>query len=91
VAFAEHSPPDRIGAMNLLGTRLVARLLLSFFVAHDALVGTVRRFGLWLRHALLAAMFAALILHTFQIVLSGHRHQSCLAVERLDLLLSLGR
>ena len=28
--------------MNLLGTRFVARLLLSFLVAHDTLVGTVR-------------------------------------------------
>lgn len=61
--------------MNLLGTRPVSRLLLSFFIAHDALVRTARQpgFGLW--HALLAAVFAALILHTFQIVLSGHRDQ----------------
>jgi hypothetical protein len=74
-AFAENSPPDRIGAMNLLGTRLVARLLLSFLIAHDPLVGTVPRFGLGLWHAFLAAVFAALILRTFQIVLSGHRDQ----------------
>jgi hypothetical protein len=61
--------------MDSLGSRLVSRLLLSFFIAHDALVGTVRRPGLRLWHALLAAVFAALILHTFQIVLSGHRDQ----------------
>jgi hypothetical protein len=61
--------------MNLLGTRFVSRLLLSFLIAHDTLVGTVRRLGLRLRHALLTTMFAALILHTFQVVLTGHRHQ----------------
>lgn len=61
--------------MNLLDARLVSRLLLSFFISHDTLVGTVRRPGFGLRHALLAAVFAALILHTFQIVLSGHRDQ----------------
>jgi hypothetical protein len=61
--------------MNLLGTRSVSRLLLSFLIAHHTLVGTVRRLELKLRHALLAAIFAALILHTFQIVLTGHRHQ----------------
>jgi hypothetical protein len=59
--------------MNLLGTRFVSRLLLSFLIAHDALVGTMRWLGFRLRHALLATVFAALILHTFQIVLSGHR------------------
>jgi hypothetical protein len=64
-----------IRAMNLLGTRLVPRLLLPHFVAHDALIGTARRLGLRLWHAFLATMFAALILHTFQIVLSGHRDQ----------------
>ena len=61
--------------MNLLGTRLVPRLLLSFFIAHDTLVGTVRRLGLGPWHAFLAAVFAALILRTFQIVLSGHCDQ----------------
>jgi hypothetical protein len=61
--------------MDLLRTRLVSRLLLSFFIAHDALIGTVRRLGLGLWHTLLATVFAALILHTFQIVLSGHRNQ----------------
>ncbi len=59
--------------MNLLGTRFVSRLLLSFLIAHDTLVGTVRRPGLRLRHALLTTMFAALILNTFQIVFSRHR------------------
>ena len=61
--------------MDLLGARLVSRLLLSLLVAHDSLVGAVRRLGLRLRHALLAAVFAALILHTFQIVLSWYRGQ----------------
>jgi cell division protein FtsL len=37
------------------------------------LVGTARRLGLGRRHALLAAVLAALILRAFQIVLSGHR------------------
>jgi hypothetical protein len=56
----------------LLGALLVARLLLSAFVTHDALIlasGRSRR-RLW--HAFLATMFAALILHTFQIVLLWH-------------------
>jgi hypothetical protein len=61
--------------MNLLGTRFVSRLFLSFLIAHDALVGTMRRLGLRLWHALLAAVFAALILYAFQIVLSGHCDQ----------------
>ena len=65
--------------MDLLGSRLVSRLLLSFFIAHDALVGTVRWPGLRLWHALLAAVFAALILHTFAI-------KSCFAIQRLELL-----
>ena len=61
--------------MDLLRARLVSRLLLSLLVAHDSLIGTVRWPGLRFRHALLAAVFAALILHTFQIVLSWHRVQ----------------
>jgi hypothetical protein len=68
----------------LLSARFVARLLLSPLVAHDALIGSIAgfwfracwRFGRTLWHALLAAMFAALILHTFQIVFFGHRDQT---------------
>jgi len=76
----KNSSSDRIRSADLLSARLVARLLLSPLVAHDALIGSVAgswfrpccRSGLRLWHALLAAMFAALILHTFQIVFSGH-------------------
>jgi hypothetical protein len=72
----------------MLGALLVARLLLSL-LTHDALIVAVRRFrsrlGLRLRHALLAAMFAALILHTFQIVFSGHRDQT-LSCRRIGFL-----
>jgi hypothetical protein len=44
----------------------------SAFVTHDALILVAggSRFRLW--HAFLAAMFAALIRHTFQIVLLWH-------------------
>jgi hypothetical protein len=70
-----HAGSRRIRAVNLLGTRFVSRLLLALLIAHDALVGTLRRLGLRLWHALLAAAFAALILYTFQIVLSRHRDQ----------------
>jgi hypothetical protein len=58
--------------MDLLSTLVISGLLLPLFVAHDTLIGTVGRLGLGLRHALLAAMFAALILRTFQIVLLRH-------------------
>jgi hypothetical protein len=61
--------------VDSLGSLLVSRLLLSFLVAHDTLIGAVGRLGLRRWHALLAAMFAALILHPFQIVFSGHRDQ----------------
>jgi hypothetical protein len=63
----------------LLSPLLVPRLLLSPLIEHDALIGNTAATRLtpsyrpWLRHALLAAMLAALILHTFQIVFSGHR------------------
>jgi hypothetical protein len=77
--------------MDSLGARLVSRLLLSLLVAHDSLVGAVRRPGLRLRHALLAAVFAAFILHTFQIVLSWHRGQILFAIERPELLRRLSR
>jgi hypothetical protein len=79
------SSSDRICSADLLSALFVARLLLSPLVAHDALIGTMagprfRSCRSWLRlwHALLAAMFAALILHTFQIVFSGHRDQTLL-------------
>jgi hypothetical protein len=92
--FQQRSPstPARIRPADLLGARFVPRLLLSTLIAHDALVGSMARpccrswfrswLGLW--HTLLAAMFAALILHTFQIVFSGHRDQTLLfSGERL--------
>jgi hypothetical protein len=64
----------------LLSPLLVPRLLLSPLIEHDALIGSTAatrltpscRPWLRLRHALLAAMLAASILHTFQIVFSGH-------------------
>jgi hypothetical protein len=62
--------------VHMLSALLVARLLLSLFVARDALIGTIGRPGLRLWHALLAAMFAALILPTFQIVFFGHRNRT---------------
>jgi hypothetical protein len=64
--------PDPAG--SLLRTRFVARLFLSALVAHDALIITPgwTRFGF--SHAL-AAMFAALILRTLQIVFFRHRDQ----------------
>jgi hypothetical protein len=75
------SSSDRIRSAHLLSTFLVLRLLLSPLIAHDALIRSTAppqirtRCGSWLRlpHALLAAMLAALILRTFQIVFSGHR------------------
>jgi hypothetical protein len=81
VRSREASSPDRIRLVNLLSALFVSRLFLSQFVAHDALIrNTAAPFvRSWLRswfgfrHAFLAAMFAALILHTFQVVFSGHR------------------
>ena len=74
-----HSSSDRIRSADLLSALFVARLLLSLLVTYDALIGSMAgprsRFcgsGLRLWHALLAAMFAALILYTFQIVFSRH-------------------
>ena len=72
--FRETLSPDAIAAVDLLGARFIARLLLSLLIAHDALLGTMRRLRLW--HALLAAMPAALILHPFQIVFSRHGGQT---------------
>jgi hypothetical protein len=70
------SPPDRVRLVRLLSPLLVARLLLALRVAHNALIGTVGRPGFRLWHALLAAMSAALILYTFQIVFFGHRDRT---------------
>jgi hypothetical protein len=56
----------------LLRALLVARLLLSAFVTHDALILAASRSARRLWHAFLATMFAALILHTFQIVFLWH-------------------
>ena len=67
-----------------LGTLLVSRLLLSLLIAHDALIMAARGLGLRRWHALLAAMFAALILHTFQIIFPGHRDQT-LSCRRMAL------
>src|ERR1700736_4322701 len=72
----ETSLPDLIGPVNLLGALLVSRLLLAHLIAHDTLIRTMRRPGFRCWHALLASMFAALILHTFQIALSGPVNRS---------------
>jgi hypothetical protein len=66
--------------VDALGALLISRLLLSLLVAHDALI--VRRLGFGPWHALLTAMFAALILHTFQIVFPGHCDQTSFWRER---------
>jgi hypothetical protein len=71
--------------VNLLSALFVSRLFLPQLVAQDTLIRSMAapfvrpwlrswlRSWLRFRHALLAAMFAALILHTFQVVFSGHR------------------
>jgi len=74
----ESSLPDFIGPVNLLGALLVSRLLLAHLIAHDTLIRTMRRPGFRCWHALLASMFAALILHTFQIVFFGHGNRTLL-------------
>src|ERR1700694_1292293 len=68
-AVLRDSSPDRVRSADLLSTLLLPRLLLSPLIAHNALIRTMAapRFTLcyraWvrLRHALLAAMLAALI------------------------------
>ena len=78
------SSPDRIRSADLLCPLLIPRLLLPSLIAHDALIRSIAparvrsrcRSWLRLRHALLAAMLAALILHAFQIAFSGHRDQT---------------
>ena len=67
------SAPGRIRAVHLLGARFIGWLLLPLAVPHDALIGAMGGLGLGLWHALLAAVFSALILHTFEIVFLGHR------------------
>ena len=74
------SSPDGIRSADLLSPLLIPRLLLPSLIAHDALIRSIAparvrsRCRSWLR--LLAAMLAALILHAFQIVFSGHRDQT---------------
>lgn len=48
-------------------------------VARDVWISTVRRLGLRLRHALLAAVLAALILQAFHVVFTRHRTDTSLA------------
>jgi hypothetical protein len=57
----------------LLGTLLVPRLLLSPLVANDTLIVGAGWWPLRFWHTFLAAMLAALILYTFQIIFLGHR------------------
>jgi hypothetical protein len=58
---------------DLLGTLLVARLLLSaLLIAHDALVPGFGWARLRLWHTLLTAVFASLVPSAFQIVFLGH-------------------
>jgi hypothetical protein len=79
------SSSDRICSADLLSSLFVPRLLPSPLIAHDALIGSIAPPRLtpcctpWLRlrHALLAAMLATLILHTFQVVFTGHRNTPC--------------
>jgi hypothetical protein len=61
----------------------ILRLRLALVVAHHALIRTVRRLGLKFRHALLTAVLATLILHTFQIVLFGHLRRLCVALSKV--------
>jgi hypothetical protein len=75
-ALVATSFPDGFRLVDLPGPFLVSRLLLALLIEHDTLIRTKGRLGLSCRHALLAAMFAALILHTFQIVFFGHRDWS---------------
>jgi hypothetical protein len=75
------SSSSRLRSADLLSPLLVPWLFLSSLIAHDALIGSMAaprltaccRLRLRLRHALLATMLAALILHTFPIVFSKHR------------------
>jgi hypothetical protein len=61
---------------HLLRARFVARLFLSALVAHDALIIAPGRTRFGFKHALLAAMFAALILRILQMVFFRHRDQT---------------
>ena len=64
---------DRICLTDSPRTLLVPRLLLSPLVANNTLILCTGRWQLRLWHTFLAAMLAALILRTFQIVFLGHR------------------
>ena len=74
--------PDCICLRSLLSAFLVSRLLLSLFIAHDALIGPMRRPGYRLGHAALAAMFATLILGTFHVVCFWHSDRTLLSFPR---------
>jgi hypothetical protein len=62
--------------MHWLSAPFIAWLLVPRLIAYGVLIGTVRRFGLRFRHALLAAMLAATVEHTFKVVFFGHRDQT---------------
>jgi hypothetical protein len=64
---------DAIRLVDPTGPFRVPRLLLALLIEHDTLIRTMGRLGLSFRDALLAAMFSALILHSFQVVFFGHR------------------
>ena len=54
--------------------------LLVLVLPRSVLVRTVRRLRHRFWHALLAAMFAALILHAFKVIFSGHGSRTFVAV-----------
>jgi hypothetical protein len=59
--------------LNLLGALFISRLLLPPLIADDTLTGTLWRLGFRLRHAFLTTMFAALVLHTLEVIFFWHR------------------
>jgi hypothetical protein len=73
-AFLPGGSPPRSCRLTCCA-RALSRLFLSPRVAQDALITSPGWTRLGFRHALLAAMFAALILRTFQIVFLRHRDQ----------------
>jgi hypothetical protein len=62
--------------MHWLSAPFIAWQLVPLLTVYGVLIGTVRRFGLRFRHALLAAMLAAAVEHTFEVVFFGHRDQT---------------
>jgi hypothetical protein len=70
------SAADRICLADLLRTLLVPRLLLPPLVADDTLILCAGRWQLRFWHTFLAAVLAALILHTFKIIFLGHCDQT---------------